>query len=281
MTKTELSFSDRLVLLFEDTEQRDVYRKLIETLWFKRISQVKFPAVIGISGAQGTGKTTLAGLLVQYAHEQGVQAAAVSLDDYYLSQQQRSHLALNIHPLFSRRGMPGTHRVLQAIDDAVAVLEGQTVSLPQFDKALDQPAAPKEPQQLSLLIVEGWCLGLIPQSIEQLRLPYNQFESTEDLAAVWRVAVNQFLATDYPHYWDLMNLFIWLKAPDWQAICRWRSQQEHDLWQKRGLGMNDIELDHFMQTFARLTNHSFEVLPDKADIIIELDQDHQPMIRKI
>jgi D-glycerate 3-kinase len=281
MTKTELSFSDRLVLLFENAEHRDAYRKVVEALWFKRLSQLKLPAVIGISGAQGAGKTILASLLVQYAHEQGVHAAAVSLDDYYLSQQQRAQLAVNVHPLFSRRGMPGTHRILQAIDDAVAVFEGRMVSLPQFDKALDQPAAPKEPQQLSLLIVEGWCLGLIPQSIEQLRLPFNQFESTEDLAAVWRVAVNQFLATDYPHYWGLMNLSIWLKAPDWQAICRWRAQQEHALWQNRGFGMNDNELAHFMQTFARLTNHSFEVLPDKADIIIELDDHHRPMIRDI
>jgi D-glycerate 3-kinase len=177
--------------------------------------------------------------------------------------------------------MPGTHRIFEAIDDAVAVLKGRAVTLPQFDKALDQPAAFREPQQLSLLIVEGWCLGLTPQSIEQLLTPCNAFESTEDPHANWRLAVNHFLATDYPQYWDLFSCLIWLKAPDWHAICRWRAQQEHDLWQTRGLGMNEIELANFMQTFARLTNHSFDILPEKADIIVQLDNQHQPQICKI
>ncbi len=275
-----LGFEQQLADLFHEQSHRDHYRIFVTELWQTLGRKNQYPAVLGISGAQGTGKTTLSSLLVQFAQEQGVIAGAVSLDDYYLSQQQRGVLAAKIHPLLAMRGMPGSHNIGQAIADAQAVLQGLPVALPRFDKAQDQPTATREPKQFSLLIVEGWCLGLTAQSAADLKQPVNHLESAEDQTASWRHFVNQQLAGQYQQYWSLLSSLIWLKAPDWPTICHWRAMQEHQLRQQRGKGMNDAELERFMQTFQRLTDHSFLVLPQRADLVVELDPLHQPQLRQ-
>ena len=140
------------------------YQTTLAQLAAKLQSDLSLPAVIGISGAQGSGKTTLARALVQCLTSQGLAAATVSLDDYYHSKAQRQQLALDIHPLLAQRGVPGTHDIDRAVGDARAVLAGRPVALPQFDKALDEPATPLAEQQLDILIVEGWCLGIAPQT---------------------------------------------------------------------------------------------------------------------
>lgn len=269
------NFEARLTALFVEPQQRHDYRNLVRQLWSKLSADLRFPAVIGLTGAQGSGKTTLATMLVLWARELGSTAAAVSLDDYYLSQQQRAVLATTVHPLLAMRGMPGSHAIEQAIADAEAVLCGESVALPSFDKAMDQPGSPKALQQVDVLIVEGWCLGLTAQSFEQLTTAINTLELTEDQRGNWRIFVNQQLAGLYQQYWQMFSKLIWLKAPDWQAICRWRALQEQQLWLSRGKGMTDAELARFMQSFQRLTEHSFLVLPHQADLVVELDQQHR------
>ena len=143
------------------------YRHILQQLDRASLG-LPYPAVIGISGAQGSGKSTLAAELVAQLQQRGVKAAAVSLDDYYLSQAQRQHLANQVHPLLKQRGVPGTHNIQQAIRDAKAVLAGQRVALPQFDKASDEPGIALAPQQLDILLVEGWCLGVAAQTAAEL-----------------------------------------------------------------------------------------------------------------
>ena len=55
----------------------------------KKITQSSTPVVIGISGAQGTGKTTLSYLLSQLLTKQQFQIAQFSLDDFYLTKNER------------------------------------------------------------------------------------------------------------------------------------------------------------------------------------------------
>lgn len=68
--------------------------------------------VVGINGAQGTGKSTLAlflrALLCNHWH---CPTASFSLDDLYLTRAERRALAEQVHPLFVTRGVPGTHDV--------------------------------------------------------------------------------------------------------------------------------------------------------------------------
>ncbi|WP_213995581.1 ATP-binding cassette domain-containing protein [Arsukibacterium sp.] len=253
------------------------YKQLLLQL-LKPLLTLPTPAVIGISGAQGTGKSTLARALTELLVSRGIAAGSVSLDDYYLSQAQRQQLAQTIHPLLAQRGVPGTHDIQQAIRDAKAVLAGQPVALRQFDKVLDEPVAALPAQQLDLLIVEGWCLGIQPQAEADLAVPVNTMEALEDTVGQWRHYVNQQLAGAYADYWQLLKPLVWLQAPDWECICRWQAQQEQQLRQARGRGMSDNELARFMLPFQRLTLASWQQLPAIVTATVLLDQQHIPTL---
>lgn len=259
------------------TEASASYQQLLDTLCAS-LRTLPTPAVVGISGAQGTGKSTLARLLTEQLTALGLTTATVSLDDYYLSKAQRQQLAEQVHPLLAQRGVPGTHAINRAITDAERVLAGKPVQLPCFDKALDEPASDRPPQQLQLLIVEGWCLGIGPQSEQKLHQPQNSLEANEDPTRQWRMFINQQLASPYQHYWQLLKPLIWLQAPDWASVCRWRANQEQQLWQQRGQGMTPQQLTRFMLSFERLTRASWQQLPQRADIQIPLDQQQQPIL---
>ncbi|MDX1392668.1 MAG: kinase, partial [Rheinheimera sp.] len=86
---------------------------------------------------------------------------------------------------------------------------------------------------------------------------------------------NSQLAGPYADYWRLLKPLIWLNAPDWQSVCRWRAKQEQQLWQARGRGMTEPELARFMMAFQRLTLASWQQLPASADYIISLNQRQQ------
>ena len=61
--------------------------------------------VVGVSGPQGSGKSTFAkflGALLTAAHKTRV--ALLSLDDIYLTKNARETLARDIHPLLATRG---------------------------------------------------------------------------------------------------------------------------------------------------------------------------------
>lgn len=94
--------------------------------------------VIGIAGAQGCGKTTLA-----RAAAARLGAAHLSLDDVYLTKAERQALAREAHPLFAVRGPPGKHD-LALLERALAALRAAETDsrtpLPAFDKLADDRA---------------------------------------------------------------------------------------------------------------------------------------------
>ncbi|GIS19278.1 MAG: hypothetical protein CM15mP120_11940 [Pseudomonadota bacterium] len=88
----------------------------------------------------------------------------VSLDDFYLSRQDRVELGRRVHPLLVTRGVPGTHdsqlmgQVLKQMSSSTGSVKPQP---PQFDKGLDDRVADIE-ATAELLVIEGWCLGFSP-----------------------------------------------------------------------------------------------------------------------
>jgi len=255
--------------------QTDYGQMLTELLG--NLSKLPLPAVVGISGAQGSGKSTLAALLAVELQALGIRAQAVSLDDYYLGTNARLQLAKQVHPLLAQRGVPGSHDIQQALEDAHAVLAKKPVKLPVFDKGSDDRLNDLAATQLDLLIVEGWCLGVSAQDDVELLQPLNKLEAEEDTDGRWRHYVNQQLTGSYADYWRLLQPLVWLKAPDWESICRWRAKQEQQLWQERGTGMSERELSRFMLPFQRLTQASFQQLPLRADYTVQLDLNQQPV----
>src|SRR5690606_27899098 len=93
--------------------------------------------ILGISGLQGSGKSTFAAQLAAHARSRGLQCAVLSIDDVYLGHADRQRLAGEVHPLLATRGPPGTHEVTLAIDMLDALRAGRGAALPRFDKLAD------------------------------------------------------------------------------------------------------------------------------------------------
>ena len=70
------------------------------------------PYLIGLTGGQGSGKTTLS-LFIQQVLEDIFKRKVVgfSIDDIYKTKSERDKIAKKIHPLCSVRGVPGTHDI--------------------------------------------------------------------------------------------------------------------------------------------------------------------------
>ncbi|HEY5644609.1 MAG TPA: hypothetical protein VIS76_01585, partial [Pseudomonadales bacterium] len=135
------------------------------------------PVVLGISGGQGAGKTTLAALLVQALSLRGRRGVTLSIDDFYLPRRDRHALAKTVHPLLATRGVPGTHDVALAVEVIDAVRAGRPARCPVFDKAADDrlPAAQAQVIEpgVDLVIFEGWCVGAQAQPDAALAVAVN------------------------------------------------------------------------------------------------------------
>lgn len=231
------------------------------------------PQIISISGAQGSGKSSLAVALQQLWSSLGVQADIVSLDDYYLQPAQRLERAQLWHPLFAERGVPGTHQTQLLLSQLRGFKRGEAQQWHRYNKGLDSADQPTQATGSRLLIFEGWCVGLQAQKDKDLHPSINMLEQQEDPQALWRSQVNQQLSEDYQLIWGQADSLIWLNAPDWKAVCRWRSWQEQAL-QRHGKGKTSSELERFMWYFQRLTEEGWRQLPALADFTLTLDQEH-------
>ena len=68
--------------------------------------------IIGLSGGQGAGKSTITGILKFILKKKyGLELCVFSIDDFYKTKAERKKMSKNVHPLFFTRGVPGTHDV--------------------------------------------------------------------------------------------------------------------------------------------------------------------------
>ena len=250
--------------------------------------------LVGINGAQGSGKTTLTrvlGLLLQENHQKNV--VTLSLDDFYLTRAERRALAEQVHPLLGTRGVPGTHDVslMRRALDALAgsnTPEGDRsdsshdsshytgVSLPLFDKSTDDRAPqhswPVAGSRPDIILFEGWCVGLSAQPVEALENPVNNLEANEDGDGRWRRFVNEALTEQYQPLFARLDLLVMLRVPSFYCVLEWRWLQER----KMDNPLMDREaVQRFIQHFERLTRHGLQTLPSVADLVLSLDADHQ------
>lgn len=243
------------------------------------------PTVIGVSGAQGAGKSTLTAHLATLLKEDfGLKVACLSLDDLYLTRAERGRLARTVHPLLATRGVPGTHDVALGIELLEALKSGREVALPVFDKASDD-RKPKSDWKLfqgptDVILFEGWCVGARPQPEAALAEPASDLERTEDPDGSWRRYVNAQLQGSYRELFALLDRLVMLKVPDMACIFRWRLEQEKQLARQNRSGhplriMDEAALERFIQHYRRLTLWMLEEMPHRADVLLTLGEDHQ------
>jgi D-glycerate 3-kinase len=239
------------------------------------------PLIVGINGAQGSGKSTLCKFLEVLLVEHNQIGVTVALDDLYLTRAERLEAARDHHPLFATRGVPGTHDVARGMAILDRLLAGKDAELPIFDKAADDRSSEtrqvKGPVQVVLF--EGWCVGAAPQTAAQLRVPANELERSEDPDATWRLEVNRRLATDYAELFARIDLLIMFQVPDFAAVRANRRLQEQKLGATNPGGpavMDEAALERFLAHYQRLTEWMFAEMPGRADILVEIDRDQRP-----
>jgi D-glycerate 3-kinase len=241
------------------------------------------PLVVGICGAQGSGKTTLADRLLDGLARAGIAAASLSIDDLYLTLAERERLARDVHPLLRTRGVPGTHDVALGLSVIADIDRRQRTSLPRFDKSRDDRAPadrwPAVDGPIDVLLFEGWCVGARPQAAEALVEPINSLEREEDRDGRWRAYVNAALAGPYRPLFDRIDLLTLLAAPGFEIVRGWRIQQEAGLRAQAGADapgvMTDEQIGRFIQHYERLTRHILAEMPGRADITIALDAERR------
>ncbi|GAA5317398.1 MAG: kinase [Candidatus Pelagadaptatus aseana] len=256
------------------------YQSLAETIARQKTAAETY--FVAINGTQGSGKSTLAAYLeTELTHQHQLSVAVVSVDDFYMTRQQRSDLASDIHPLLLTRGVPGTHDVELAHStlDQLSKSEGN-IALPRFDKAIDD-RYPREtwPQQqcpCDIVILEGWCMGAQPQ--KTLEPACNPLERNEDPEGIWRQYVNTTLQRDYLPLFNRFNLWIMLKAPSFNQVFQWRLEQEQKLAQVSDGNqiMSEQQIQRFIQHYQRLTENCLQELPKKTHYCFQLDDKRQP-----
>ena len=281
--------STAINLLIAAERLPDDYRTVVDRHWrplADRIADVWVddmrPMLVGISGAQGSGKTTLCRFLETLHIEHNLRTVTLSLDDLYLTRAERLALAADEHPLFATRGVPGTHDVALGeviLDDLLA---GRTAAVPRFDKAADDRAAVRrmvEPP-IDVVLFEGWCVGAVPQPAVALREPLNALERDEDADGAWRREVNRRLATDYAELFGRIDLLVSLEVEGFAAARANRALQERKLAASDPGGaaiMDEAALDRFLMHYERLTRWMLEEMPGRADVVIPIGADQRPV----
>jgi len=244
--------------------------------------------LIGLNGTQGSGKSTMAKFLVlALAERHGLNAVILSLDDIYLTKAEREKLAAEVHPLLATRGVPGTHDIAMGhsiVEQLQSAMPDSKTLLPQFDKARDDrcPATawPVYNGRPDVILLEGWCVASPPQTDAELIEPLNALERIEDSDCSWRHYVNAKLGGPYAAFFQLIDALVMLHAPSFEAVLTWRTQQEEKLAERmRETGgditalsiMSSQELARFLMHYERITCHSLQHLPQRADIRVDFD----------
>lgn len=228
---------------------------------------------VGVGGAQGSGKSTMSRMIQRVIQDVfSMSAEVLSIDDFYLTHEERERLGREVHPMLAIRGVPGTHDMQRMLDTIETLRTGEASEVPVFDKGEDD-RLPKarlvNPPQV--LILEGWCWGARASVEAALLRAVNSLETERDPQLLWRRTVNEALASDVYQQCFSNDVSVFLAVPDMEAVFRWRLQQEQKIVSGKRV-MSEDEVRTFIMYYQRITEH---MLSNRtADIDIQLREDH-------
>ena len=250
----------------------------------KSFKKIKKTRIIGLTGGQGSGKSTISKILKIILKESfNLNTVIFSIDDFYKTLKERKKMSIKVSPLFLTRGAPGTHdtKLLENCIKKLKNLNFKRTLIPKFDKSIDDRLSKNKWQKIKkkpdIVIFEGWCVGVTPQKNRDLLVPINTLEKEFDKKKTWRKWVNKELKTKYKKIFKLINLFIFLKVPSFKHVYRWRYLQEKKLRtiSKGKKTMNSNQIKNFIMFYERLTKHMLKNFDKKANFIIKIDDKHK------
>jgi len=240
---------------------------------------------LGFSGGQGSGKTTVTGILKIILKKFFKREIHISsIDDFYKTLKDRNEMSHTIHPLFKTRGVPGTHDInlIQKFFDFTKKRNFKKFKLPKFDKSVDDRLKKKHwpdiKRRPEIVILEGWCVGAKAQSNSLIKKPINILEKYEDKHLIWRKYANEKLNKEYKKLFAMIDHFIFMKIPNFNVVYKWRLLQEIKLRKKLQSNkkiMSHNEIKRFIMFYERITLQMIKDLSKSASIVILLKKNHE------
>jgi D-glycerate 3-kinase len=242
------------------------------------------PLILGILGGQGTGKTTLTGILCHLLEKLGYRGLGLSLDDFYYPYEVRQRLHER-DPRLLWRGPPGTHDVEMALGTLRQVHRGGSgrLTVPQFDKYAhngqgDRIGFRSVPIP-DILLLEGWMVGMRPcdsQLLQAVRPPI-QTKADQDFARMMNQALNAYVPL-----WDELDHLILLNPLNAHWSYDWRQQAEAGAIAAGHTGMTPDQINAFVDYFWKALHPEIFLQPllndpGRTDLIVEINFEHQPV----
>jgi D-glycerate 3-kinase len=240
--------------------------------------------IIGLTGGQGSGKSTISKILKIILKENyNLNTVIFSIDDFYKTLKERESMSRKVSPLFLTRGVPGTHDTQMLLKCLLNLKKTnfQKLEIPKFDKSIDDRVPKNKWQKVNkkpnIAIFEGWCVGAEPQKKMDLLVPINTLEKDKDKKRIWRNRVNQELRNKYNKIFRLIDKIIFLKVPSFKHVYKWRFLQEKKLkiTSKGKKTMTNLQIKSFIMFYERLTKHMLITLSQKAEVMVKIDNQHR------
>lgn len=272
----------------------------VPTLLYQIIQDIRArhpdrPALIGVGGAQGSGKSYQCRLLA-LAHQPHF--AHFSLDDVYLTKAERVWRADNVssfsamrdedgnfqvrhvaRPVVERllltRGPPGTHDLALAKRLIASLAQSGPTQLPRFDKAADDRAPEAWPLfqgPAEAILIDGWCMGATPTPPSP---PLNEIEH-EDVEGIWRRENEMQLKKNYAPFFAAFDAIVYLQAPSWEIVRTWRGEQETETLGRPLTAEENAALDRFVMHYERITR-AMLAGHHNAKWVVHLDEARNPV----
>lgn len=215
-----------------------------------------------------------------------------------------------IKGILEERGCPEdlTKRVLEWI---AKVRSDGLVRTPVFNKGLegskgerekeDKWKSVEEPDNVKVIIFEGWCLGAVPIKRKLLKEPiaisetlskvlrlnkkqrrelidyFKKVETDKDPKASIREKVNQELSGDYRFLWNMLDDLVFLNVVDIKNTIKWRQEQELDIEEDETTSRKSPEdikdfVDKFNMLYLRFVLPQLET--NKVSLVLDIGEGH-------
>ncbi len=244
-------------------------------------SSLNRPLVQGILGVQGTGKTTLCRIVSFLVGYLGYSCISISIDDLYLTYDERVKLQQN-NPFLIWRGPPSTHDValgVKVLDELRNPHPSTPVSIPRFDKSakkgMGDRTVPELVDKVDIVLFEGWFVGVKPLPESVFDNPPRPIITDED--KIFAKEMNHLLQNYLP-LWERIDRLMVLYPLDYRISKEWRKEAERKRIQAGNSGMTDEEIDSFVEYFWRSLHPKLFIPPltkekDWVNLVVEINND--------
>jgi D-glycerate 3-kinase len=203
------------------------------------------PVVIGIQGPQGGGKTTLTRAMLEALREHGLHAAAVSIDDFYMTRAGQLEVSARYpgNPYMEHRGYPGTHDVDLGAETLQRLHAGTAETIPVYDKSAHAGRGDRAPVSewrpiagsLDIVFIEGWMLG---------------FEPVADSAIADRhLKIANSKLPDYRTWYSEIDAWVILRALEPEYVLEWRVEAEEKMKASGKPGLSRADIEDYIRRF--------------------------------